>query len=212
MNFGILVFEQVEELDFVGPWEMLTMWSRHADGPQNCLIVSQSPGPVTCAKGLSITPHVSFTDCPALDYLLVPGGQGTRREVNNPVFVDFVAHQAKNCRAVMSVCTGAFVLHAAGLLSGRKATTHWGSLERLRALGDVEVLEQRYVQDGKVWTSAGVSAGTDLMLAFIASEAGEEAAGKVQFGAEYYPSSTRYGGYENHAQAPAYIKNTRADP
>lgn len=206
MNFGILVFDQVEELDFAGPWEMLTMWSKFAYGPGRCLIVGQSREPITCAKGLSINPHVSFADCPALDYLLVPGGQGTRKEVGNPVLIEFVASQAKHCRAVLCVCTGAFLLHAAGLLSGKKATTHWGSLERLRALGDVTVVEQRWVRDGSVWSSAGVSAGTDLMLAFIASVAGEEAAGTVQFAAEYYPSDVKYGGFENHAQAPAYIK------
>lgn len=205
MNFGILVFNDVEELDFVGPWEMLTMWSKFADGPDQCLIVSESPGPIRCAKGLSINPHVSFADCPPLDGLLVPGGQGTRREVDNPVLVDFVMRQARHCQAVLSVCTGAFVLHAAGLLSGKKATTHWGSLDRLRALGDVTVVEQRHVQDGKVWSSAGVSAGIDLMLAFIASVGGDEAAGKVQFGAEYYPAPVRYGGFEKHAQAPAYL-------
>ena len=208
MNFGVLVFDQVEELDFVGPWEMLTMWSKHAGGPESCLIVGQSLEPIVCAKGLSINPHVSFENCPPLDYLLVPGGQGTRQEVNNRVLIEFVANQARNCKAVLSVCTGSFVLHAAGLLSGRKATTHWGSLDRLRALGDVTVVEERFVRDGNVWSSAGVSAGTDLMLAFIASVAGEEAAGKVQFSAEYYPSPVKYGGFENHALAPAYIKGT----
>lgn len=207
MNFGILVFNQVEELDFVGPWEMLAMWAKVADGPENCLVVSQSHEPVICAKGLSINPHVSFADCPKLDYLLVPGGQGTRQEVNNAVLVDFVARQAKSCKAVLSVCTGSFILHAAGLLSGRTATTHWGSLERLRTLGDVQVVEQRFVRDGNVWTSAGVSAGIDLMLAFIASVSGETAAGKVQFQAEYYPASTKYGDFENQTQAPAYIKS-----
>jgi transcriptional regulator GlxA family with amidase domain len=214
MNFGVLVFNQVEELDCVGPWEMLTMWSKHAGDPESCLIVGQSLEPIICAKGLSINPHVSFADCPALDYLLVPGGQGTRQEVGNPVLIEFVASQARNCKAVLSVCTGSFVLHAAGLLSGKRATTHWGSLDRLRALGDVAVVEERFVRDGDVWSSAGVSAGTDLMLAFIASVAGRESAGKVQFGAEYYPSDIRYGGFENHAQAPAYIKggsDTAAD-
>lgn len=208
MNFGILVFNQVEELDFVGPWEMLTMWMKNANGPENCIIAGQSLEPIICANGLSINPHASFATCPALDYLLIPGGQGTRHEVDNPVLIDFVANQAKNCRAVLSVCTGSFILHAAGLLSGKKATTHWGSLERLRALGDVTVVEQRYIQDGNIWSSAGVSAGMDMMLAFIASVAGEAAAGKVQFAAEYYPSSVKYGGFENHAQAPAYLKNT----
>ena len=207
MNFGILIFDEVEELDFVGPWEMLTMWSKVAAGPGICLVVAQSPGPVRCAKGLSVNPHVSFADCPPLDYLLIPGGQGTRTEVGNQVLLDFVSTQAKTCKAVLSVCTGAFVLHAAGLLSGKRATTHWGSLERLRALGDVEVVEARYVEDAGVWSSAGVSAGIDLMLAFIASVAGADAAGKVQFAAEYYPSAVRYGTYERHAQAPAYLKS-----
>jgi putative intracellular protease/amidase len=98
MNFGVLVFNQVEELDFVGPWEMLTMWSKVADGPNTCLIVGQSLEPIACAKGLSINPHVSFVNCPALDSLLVPGGQGTRQEVSNPVLIEFVASQAKNCK------------------------------------------------------------------------------------------------------------------
>lgn len=205
MKFGILVFPQVEELDFAGPWEMATMWQQVAQGPE-CLIVAQQAAPVVCAKGLSVNPHVAFADCPQLDVLLVPGGQGTRTEVNNPVLVDFVANQARGCQAVLAVCTGAFVLHAAGLLAGRRATTHWGSLGRLRALGDVQVVEQRFVQDGKVWTSAGVSAGIDLTLAYIAQVAGDDAAGKVQFAAEYYPSGLRYGGYDSHAQAPGYIR------
>lgn len=208
MNFGVLIFPQAEELDFVGPWEMLTLWRKLAGGPENCFVVAQSLTPVVCANGLSVNPAASFESCPPLDYLLVPGGQGTRTEVSNPTLVGFVSSQAKGCKAVLSVCTGSFVLHAAGLLSGKKATTHWGSLARLRALGDVEVIEQRFVQDGNIWSAAGVSAGTDLMLAFIASVSGEEAAGKIQFAAEYYPSSVRYGGFENLEQAPAYIRGT----
>jgi transcriptional regulator GlxA family with amidase domain len=206
MTFGILIFPQVEELDFVGPWEMVTMWHQVANGPQ-CLVVAENAAPVICAKGLSINPHVTFEICPPLDYLLVPGGQGTRCEVANLKLLDFVGNRATTCKAVLSVCTGSFVLHAAGLLAGRQATTHWGSLERLRALGDVTVVEERFVRDGNVWTSAGVSAGIDLTLAFIASVAGEDAAAKVQFAAEYYPSTKRYGNFHNtHAAAPAYAK------
>lgn len=205
MTFGILVFDQVEELDFVGPWEMLTMWREFADGPKDCRIVAQSREPVTCAKGLTVVPHVAFDDCPPLDVLLVPGGMGTRREVDNPVLVDFVRRQAVHARAMLSVCTGAFVLHAAGLLSGRRATTHWRSLDRLRALGDVTVVEDRWVRDGDVWSSAGVSAGIDLMLAYIAATAGDEAAGKVQIASEYYPADVRYGGFEGSPESPAYL-------
>lgn len=207
MNFGIVVFPQVEELDFVGPWEMITMWKQVADGPESCLIVAERLEPVLCAKGLSVNPHVSFQECPALDFMLVPGGQGTRTEVSNPRMVDFVAAQARSCRAVLSVCTGSFVLHAAGLLSGKRATTHWGSLDRLRALGDVQVVEERFTQDGKIWCSAGVSAGLDLTLRFIAEVAGQDAAGKVQLASEYYPSGCVYGDYKRHAKAPAYVRD-----
>lgn len=206
MNFGVLIFAQAEELDFVGPWEMITLWQKMAAGPETCLIVAERMEPVVCAKGLSVNPHASFETCPQLDYLLVPGGQGTRTEVNNPKLMSFVVEQAKHCKAILSVCTGSFVLHKAGLLAGKKATTHWASLERLRALGDVQAVEERYVQDGNVWSSAGVSAGIDLALAFIASVAGEDVAGQVQFAAEYYPSGKNYGAYTAHAQAPAYIK------
>ena len=151
--------------------------------------------PVLCSNGMSVLPHVSFDSCQQLDYLLLPGGSGTRAEVGNPPLVEFVAKQATGCRAALSVCTGSFVLHAAGLLSGRRATTHWGSLDRLRSFTDVTVVEARFVQDGNVSTSAGVSAGIDLMLAFISSVASEEAAGKVQFASEYYPSTVKHGGF-----------------
>ncbi|HQR23568.1 MAG TPA: DJ-1/PfpI family protein [Steroidobacteraceae bacterium] len=210
MTFGVLVFPQAEELDFVGPWEMLTMWNKVADGPERGLVVAQSMEPVVCAKGLSVNPHASFESCPPLDYLLVPGGQGTRAEVSNAALLGFVRQQARSCRALLSVCTGSFILHAAGLLSGKRATTHWGSLDRLRALGDVEVVEERWVRDGNVWSAAGVSAGIDLTLAFIADVAGAEAAGKVQFAAEYYPSGEWYGSSANHPQAPAYVRSAGA--
>lgn len=206
MNFGVLVFPDVEELDFVGPWELLGLWKKVAGGPQNCLIVAQHAQPVVCAKGLSVNPDVDFERCPKLDYLLVPGGMGTRVEVNNPALLAFIKAQAKNCEAVLSVCTGAFLLHAAGLLSGKRATTHWASLERLRALGDVTVVEDRFTQDGAIWTAAGVSAGMDVMLAFIASVAGTDAAGKVQLAAEYYPATVRYGDSARDPQAPAYVR------
>jgi len=207
MNFGFLIFPDAEELDFIGPWEMIAMWSKFAHGPENRLIVAASPDKVVCAKGLSVNPHATFNTCPALDYLLVPGGQGTRTEVNNARLIDFVSDQAINCKAVLSVCTGAFILHRAGLLYGRRATTHWNSLQRLRDLGDVEVVEERIVRDGIIWTAAGVSAGIDLALAFIANEAGEKAAAIAQFSAEYYPAQVNYGDLHKSEQAPEYIKN-----
>ena len=156
-------------------------------------MVAENPAPVICSKGMSINPHVTFADCPPLDFLLVPGGEGTQREVNNPSLIQFVAEQAKHCKAVLSVCTGTFILHRAGLLSNRRATTHWASLQKLRDLGDVEVVEDRIVRDGNIWTSAGISAGIDLALAFIEYMTDEKTAGKIQLGAEYYPSGRSYG-------------------
>jgi transcriptional regulator GlxA family with amidase domain len=208
MNLGILIFPDVEELDFVGPWEMAGMWSKLFGGPERRFIVAQSDDPVTCAKGLLVIPHISFTQCPQLDFLLVPGGQGTRQEVDNPVLIDFISEQAKQCKALLSVCTGAFLLHRAGVLSGKRATTHWNSLDRLRALEDVAVVEERLVRDGNVWSAAGVSAGIDLMLALIADIAGEEVAGKVQFATEYYPSARRYGAAHEDPMAPHYLKES----
>ncbi len=206
MKFGILVFPNAEELDVVGPWELLGMWKKFANGPDQCLIVAQTSASVVCAKGLSINPHVSFEQCPALDFLLVPGGEGTRKEIDNNILIGFIKEQAKNCKAVLSVCSGSFLLHRAGLLSGKKTTTHWNSLDLLRTLGDVTVVEERFVADGNIWSSAGVSTGMDMMLAFIESFAGEQAAGIVQFAAEYYPSTKSYGGFDKHPKAPSYIK------
>lgn len=205
MKAGILIFPAAEELDFVGPWEMLTMWQKVAGGPE-CLMVAQSLEPVVCAKGLSVNPHFNFAGCPELDILLVPGGMGTRREVANRELIEFISVQAKCCQSVLSVCTGSFLLYAAGLLNGRKATTHWASLDRLRSLEGVTVEEQRFVRDGKFWTSAGVSAGIDMTLAFIGETAGHEAAGKVQLQAEYYPSDVRYGDF---SEAPGYVNPGR---
>lgn len=210
MKIGVLVFPDVEELDFIGPWEILSMWGLHAGGPQQRLIVAQSTEALVCAKSMSINPHVSFDRCPNLDVLVVPGGEGTRREVENYALIDFISSQAKCCQAVLSVCTGSFLLHRAGLLKGKKATTHWNSLDRLRALGDVTVVEERFVHDDNIWSSAGVSAGIDMTLAFVAHCAGEHAAGKTQAAAEYYPLAKAYGDFDKHPLAPAYLKGGSA--
>jgi transcriptional regulator GlxA family with amidase domain len=206
MNFGFLLFPGLEELDLIGPWEMIRTWGQQPNGPGQCFTVSQTGSEIVCAKGLRVASDYAFDNCPRLDYLLVPGGIGTRTEVGNHKLVYFVAAQARSCRAVASVCTGAFILHAAGLLQGKRATTHWASLDRLRQLADVIVLEERYVHDGNVWTAAGISAGLDMALAFIADEADEEAAAKVQLATEYYPAQAVYGHPGQRPHTPAYIR------
>lgn len=203
--FGFLIYPGVEELDLVGPWEMATMWKTYAEGP-GCVTVSQSGGPAVCAKGLKIAADHSFADCPKLDYLLVPGGFAALEEAKNPEVVDFVARQAKEGQYMLSVCTGSFILEAAGLLRGRRATTHWKLLPKMREINGVEAVEERFVRDGNVWTSAGVSAGIDLMLAFIAAVAGEEKASIVQYNAEYYPDGRIYGTAHQAQQGSAYFR------
>ena len=144
-------------------WILLALGKLSARGPGSLavpeprLTVSQTGDVVRGADGLQVKPDYSFAECQVLDYLLVPGGPGTRREVDNAALVAFVQKQAAGCRHVLSVCTGAFVLEAAGLLQGRKATTHWHSLGRLRSHSGVTVDEQRFVRDGNVWTAAGES-------------------------------------------------------
>jgi transcriptional regulator GlxA family with amidase domain len=207
VKIGILVFPAVEELDFVGPWEMFGMWGLIGTSVRTHL-VGQTTEPLRCAKGLTVVPEFSFEDCPPLDVLLVPGGQGTREQVDNPALMTFVKHQVEqHAHSVMSVCTGAFILHRAGLLLGRRATTHWASLNRLREAGDVRVVEERWVVDGPVWTAAGVSAGIDMALAYIEHTSGPITAAKVQMAAEYYPEGRLLGGEAMHGKAPSYVRD-----
>jgi transcriptional regulator GlxA family with amidase domain len=212
MKIGVLVFPAVEEIDFIGPWQMFGLWGLIGSSART-LLVGQSTQPLRCAKGLTIVPEYSFEDCPPLDVLLVPGGQGTREQVDNPALMDFVKLQAEqHVQCLMSVCTGAFILHRAGLLLGRRATTHWASLKRLRELGDVQVVEERYVVDGPVWTAAGMTAGIDMALAYIERLSGAATASKVQMAAEYYPSGVQHGGESAHAKAPEYARRVAAKP
>lgn len=206
MNFGFLLFNNLEELDLVGPWELVSIWSEFLNGPENCLMIAETESPVTCFNGMVITPHASFQSSPQLNYLLIPGGMGTRKEAKNKTLNDFVATQAQTCKVMLSVCTGSFILHSAGLLSGKKATTHFSMIDKLRGLEGVVVVEKRFLTDGTIWTSAGVSAGMDMALELIAQEAGEEIAGQVQLYAEYYPTGKIYGTAHKDPMAPAYIK------
>ena len=210
MRFGFLLFLELEELDFVGPWEIIGMWSKKLKEPEECLTISHNGSIVTCAKGLKVVTDYSFENCPPLDYLLIPGGEGTRKEADNKELILFVQKQSTTCKQILSVCTGSFILEAAGLLKGKQTTTHWRSLERMRQFPDVKVIEERIVYDGNIWTAAGVSAGIDLALAFIADQAGAEIAGKVQLGTEYYPNCIKYGHAHLIPEAPAYLKKEKA--
>ncbi len=203
---GFLVFNGVQFLDFAGPYEAFSVWRDKFKGPEKIVIISQKVGDITCANGNQIKSTHDFSNCPELDYLVIPGGIGARTEVNNEILVSFVQKASKNCKAILSVCTGAFLLQKAGLLDGKKATTHWALLNELRALENITVVEERYVKDENIWTSSGVSSGIDLALAFIADISGGEVAGDVQSFMEYYPMDKRYGSFHNSQKAPQYLK------
>jgi len=190
-QIGILLFSDVEELDAIGPWEVLSFWSRNfpEDGyAVSCL--SRSGGLVQCAKGLVIQAHYSYADAPPLEVLLYPGGQGTRPQLHDDAQLDWVRRQRDDVPLMASVCTGSLVYAAAGLLSHRPATTHWGSLSRLAELDptiDVRS-DERFVDDGNMVTSAGISAGIDMALHLVARLAGPDRARQVRRGIQYDPA------------------------
>jgi len=182
---GILLFDGAEELDWAGPWEVFTMARTEGD---SVVTIAESLDPVRCAKGLRVLPDHTFADAPALDVLVVPGGQGTRREVDNPRLIEWIAEVATGCTWVTSVCTGSFLLHRAGPARGKNVTTHWASIERLRAEGEVTVHEGvRHVQDGNLVTAAGVSAGIDMSLWLVGQLSGIDHAKLTQRAMEYDP-------------------------
>ncbi len=205
-TIGFLLFPDVEELDFIGPWEVLSIWAHEFNGPSPLVTISQQGGTITCAKGLQVVCSHSFDNCPPLNTLVVPGGMGTRSEVNNHALIAFIKKTAPACSNLLSVCTGAFLLQAAGLLDGKKATTHWASLQRLKAFSQTSTREERFVNDGHIWSSAGIAAGIDMALAFVANKAGEDIAGKIQSLMEYYPSPKLYGNFYASEDAPDYLK------
>lgn len=189
-TIGILVFDDAEELDFVGPWEVFTMARAVDADAHKVLLVAATDRPIRCAKGLRVLPDVTTADCPRLDVLVVPGGQGTRREVENAALLDWIAKTAERCDWITSVCTGAMLLTAAGPARGKRVTTHWGFVKALRERGEAaEVLENiRYVRDGNVVTAAGVSAGIDMALWLTGQIHSPDFARKVQRGMEYDPA------------------------
>ena len=190
LTIGILVFDGAEELDFVGPWEVFTMSNAVRAETHRVLLVAERAQPVRCAKGMQVLPDLALADCPRLDVLVVPGGQGTRREVENAALLGWIAKVAADCRWITSVCTGALLLTAAGPARGWRVTTHWGFVETLRQRGEAaEVLEnRRYVRDGNILTAAGVSAGIDMALWLTGQLHGPDFARAVQKAMEYDPA------------------------
>jgi transcriptional regulator GlxA family with amidase domain len=188
VTYGLVLFDDAEELDVAGPWEVFTMGAQ-ANGVDRAVTIAEHARPVRCHKGLRVVPDHTYADAPPLDVVLVPGGFGSRREMENPVLLGWLRQVAPRCQWVTSVCSGALILHAAGLLAGKRATTHWSVIDLLRGLGNVEVVERRrYVRDGTVVTSAGVSAGIDMALWLVGQIHGVDFARGVQRFMEYDPA------------------------
>ena len=151
--------------------------------------IAERAEPVRAAKGMRVLPDHGFADAPPLDVVLVPGGTGTRREVENPVLIDWLRKAGASCRWVTSVCTGTPLLHEAGFARGERVTTHRAFVPTLRERGDVEVLEKvRDVRDGNLVTAAGVSAGIDMALWLVGQLHGVEHARAVQHYIQYDPA------------------------
>ncbi|MEM7023611.1 MAG: DJ-1/PfpI family protein [Pseudomonadota bacterium] len=188
-SLGIVLFLGVEELDFVGPWEVLRSAQINTDADLSVCTVAQRRQPIECNKGLTIVPQHDFASCPTLDAVLVPGGRGTRRERGSPAILGFLRQRCADADWMISVCTGVMLLSAAGLISGRRVTTHWAAIAELRGFDpSLEVCEgERYVRDGNLLTSAGVSAGIDMSLWLLGELYGPDLARRVQKGIEYFP-------------------------
>jgi len=192
---GIVVFDGAEELDFVGPWEVFTASAAlraeaEVDGSADdrVVLIAESSAPVRCAKGLRVLPDLTFADVTALDVVVVPGGRGTRREVENPLLLGWLRTVDATTTWTTSVCTGSFLLHASKVAEGRRLATHWGSEDRLAALGVDVVREARFVRDGKVVSSQGVSAGIDMALWVVGQLHSPAHARRVQRYIQYDPA------------------------
>ena len=190
-HIGILLFDDVEELDAVGPWEVFSHWTRnHPEDGWAVSLLSRGGASVTAAKGMVIGAHHALATAPSLDVLVHPGGPGTRRLMREEEHVAWVRTQRDHVPLMASVCTGALVYAAAGLLRGRPATTYWAALDELAAADPSIQLRptDRYVDDGDVVTSAGVSAGIDMALHLVARLAGRDRALQVRRGIQYDPA------------------------
>jgi cyclohexyl-isocyanide hydratase len=181
-NIGFVIFPNLTQLDFTGPLQVL---NRMPDS--KTYIVAKSLDPVPSDCGLSLVPTITFQDCPPLDLICVPGGAGVARAMTDRETVDFVRRQAEQARYITSVCTGAFVLGMAGLLRGRRATTHWAYTDLLPRVG-ATFEKARVVWDGNVVTAGGVTCGIDFAFQIVARIAGDEVAQSIQLGIEYDPA------------------------
>lgn len=186
---GILIFPEVEVLDFCGPFEVFS-WARTTEKRErlfNVSVVAETTEIVSCRGGLLVKPHLSFSESPRFDLIVVPGGYGTRTQIDNPALIGWIRDQNETTEITTSVCTGALLMAKAGLIDDQPATTHWAAFDEL--LGHFPhlqlVRERRVIDNGHIVTSAGVSAGIDMALAMVERLHGREVARETARGMEY---------------------------
>jgi transcriptional regulator GlxA family with amidase domain len=189
LRIAVALFPDAEELDWAGPWEVLSCWAHtHPEDLVSVFTVARSAEPVTCARGLRVIPDRTWADAGVLDVLVYPGGRGTRRDITDPATIAWVRELAGRGVLLTSVCTGALVLASAGVLDHRPATTHRDALGELAGLGShIDVVDDRFVDDGDVVTAAGVSAGIDMALHLVARLHSVERARDIRHRIQYEP-------------------------
>jgi transcriptional regulator GlxA family with amidase domain len=197
LDIGLLVYPRHTPLDLIGPWEV---FSRLPDARTH--LIWTRAGPVQADGGIEISAGIAFSDAPSLDLLVVPGGPGQLSLMKHTLLMDFIRQCAGTSSWVCSVCTGALLLAQAGVLQGRRATTHWLARDALRSFG-VDVVDERCVFDGRFATAAGVSAGIDLALELARRLYGDEIACEIQLQIEYDPAPPLDCG--SPAKAPAEV-------
>ena len=195
LQIGILVFPRVQQLDLTGPYEVFASLPA-----ANVHLIWKDRSAITSATGLVLAPTMIFGECPALDVLCIPGGAGINALLEDADVLGFVRAQAARARYVTSVCSGSLVLGAAGLLRGRRATTHWLSHDFLAKFGAIPV-HGRVVRDGNLITAGGVTAGIDFGLAVVAELAGQAQAEAIQLALEYAPQPPFHAGTPDEAPA-----------
>ncbi len=208
-NIGFVIFPGITQLDFTGPFEVLSRLgtptsvadpSRFAHARTH--VVAKTLPPVLSDRGLGIMPTCVFQDCPPLDLICVPGGPGVVDALTDGETMEFVRRQGTGANYVTSVCMGAFLLGAAGLLKGRRATTHWAYVDLLPMVG-ARPEKARVVRDGNVFTAGGVSSGIDFAFEIVAALAGPEVAKAIQLGIEYDPAPPFDAGHPDKASIAA---------
>jgi len=208
-NVGFVIFPGITQLDFTGPFEVLSRLSTPASiavpskfSHSRTHVTAKTMLPVASDRGLAIMPTVTFQSCPPLDLICVPGGAGVAATLADAETIDFIRDQGLRAKYVTSVCMGAFLLGAAGLLNGRRAATHWAYVDLLPLVGAVHE-KGRIVRDGNIFTSGGVSAGIDFAFSIVAEIAGPDVAQAIQLGIEYDPSPPFDAGHPDKASDAA---------